>query len=63
MNKLRRALTILLVIIAASATVLAVLSQTAWAQTILAPHNEEAPTYNVTFDANGGTVRLTPQHT
>jgi uncharacterized repeat protein (TIGR02543 family) len=63
MNKLRRALTILLVIIAASATVLAVLSQTAWAQTILAPHNEEAPTYNVTFDANGGTVRLTPQST
>lgn len=58
MKKLGKILTIFIVIIAASATVIACLSHSAWAQTLLQPSNE-SPSYNVTFDANGGTVRLT----
>lgn len=44
-------------LIAATATVLACISQSAWADSIFDPANEGETTYNVTFDANDGTVR------
>ncbi|MDD3946514.1 MAG: InlB B-repeat-containing protein [Clostridia bacterium] len=58
MKKFSKVFTIFIVLVAATATVLACITQSAWAETLLGPANEGA-TYNVTFDANGGTVKLT----
>jgi len=58
MKRFGKTITILIVILAVAAMVFGCLSQSALADTIYGPANSEGATYNITFDANGGRVRL-----
>jgi hypothetical protein len=56
-------MTIMILILAATVTVFSCFSPSALADTIYGPANSEGATYNITFDANEGRVRLTENDT